>query len=93
MRSVLISTVAPAVVLLLACESDEKKMQRLQSDQAIACFEDSHPGTADQQAHDMDPNYKQTPVERQHTVDSLVLAIHAKCGVATRDLNKFMSGR
>jgi hypothetical protein len=47
-----------ASALLLAsaaCESGEKKMARLLQDQAIACFEDSHAGTADQQAHDMDP--------------------------------------
>jgi hypothetical protein len=36
------------LLALLACESDEKKMERLQTDATIAGFEDSQPGTADQ---------------------------------------------
>lgn len=78
------------IIIASGCESMEKKAERLRSDQTIACFEASQPNTADQQAHDADPTYKQTPEQRRVTVDSFRVAIRAKCDLATRELNRFM---
>jgi hypothetical protein len=87
------SAVAISLLLLAACESTEKKAERLRAAQDLACYEASHSNSADQEAHDKDPNYKQTPVERQHTVDSLSVVIQARCDLATRAFNQFMAGR
>lgn len=89
MRRILIALVISAS----ACESPQVKAQRLRENATLACFDASHANSADQQAHDADPAYKQTPAQRQASVDSLRGVIQARCDVATRELNQFMNGR
>jgi hypothetical protein len=85
--------IAACAVVVTGCESDAKKIQRLQQEQSIACLEDGRPNLADQVAHNMDSANHQTPAQRQVTVDSLVAGIHTRCLLATREMNKFMNGR
>jgi uncharacterized protein YcfL len=85
--------VAVAPVVLVGCESDAKKLQALQHEQTIACLEDNRPTMAAEVAQRMDSANHQTPAQRQVTIDSLVPAIHTRCVLATREMNKFMNGR
>lgn len=68
------------VIILSACKSDADKQQ----DAIIACYEANHPGTADQRAHDADPQYRQTPAEREATVARISMELQAKCAKAQR---------
>jgi hypothetical protein len=85
--------IAVSPVVLLGCESDAKKLQRLQHEQTVACLEDTRPTMAAEVAQNMDSANHQTPAQRQVTVDSLVAAIHSRCLLATREMTKFMNGR
>jgi hypothetical protein len=86
------------VVVMLAvglagCKSNADKLKALQHEQTIACMEDNRPTMAAEVAQRMDSANHQTPAQRQVTIDSLVPAIHARCLLATREMNKFMNGR
>ena len=78
---------------LVGCKSDSDKLKALQHEQTIACMEDNRPTMAAEVAQRMDSANHQTPAQRQVTIDSLVPAIHARCLLATREMNKFMNGR
>lgn len=84
-----VSAVILALILLSACESSERKAARLRSEAALACLE-ARPGNADQVAHDADPNYKESPAEREASVARIAVELQAKCDVATRNFNRFM---
>ena len=90
-RSYIFIAICP--IMLVGCDSDAKKLQRLQHEQTIACLEDNRPTMAIEVAQKMDSANHQTPAQRQVTVDSLVAAIHARCLLATREMTKFMNGR
>lgn len=85
--------IAICPIMLVGCDSDAKKIQRLQQEQTIACLEDNRPTIAAEVAQKMDSANHQTPAQRQVTVDSLVAAIHTRCLLATREMTKFMNGR
>lgn len=73
------------VLLLSACESDEKKLTRLSQDQAVACLV----AQSSQKAFDVTNKQKHHSPDR----DSLLreaLEDRTKCELATRDLNRFM---
>lgn len=84
--------IAICPIMLVGCDSDAKKIQRLQQEQTIACLEDNRPTIAGEVAQKMDSANHQTPAQRQVTVDSLVAAIHTRCLLATREMTKFMNG-
>jgi hypothetical protein len=85
--------VAGTVAYFATRESDLEKMTRLQRDKDVTCFEASHVETSQQRAHDIDPLQKLTEPDRKRLLDSLVADAAARCGLTTRALNKFMSGR
>jgi uncharacterized protein YcfL len=85
--------IAVSPVVLAGCKSDAEKLKALQHEQTIACMEDNRPTMAAEVAQRVDSANHQTPAQRQVTIDSLVPAIHARCLLATREMNKFMNGR
>lgn len=85
---------AVAVLSLSACESDEKKLQRLQGDQLMYCL--------DAQAHQREYETARYPggmtqlnigtpaTPKADSLRKIWYEYKTKCELATRDLNRFM---
>lgn len=85
---------ATVVCFLAACESDEKKLQRLQGDQAMYCL--------NAQAHYREfeavrypggmtaKNPRGIPSHKADSLRGIWYEYKTKCELATRDLNRFM---
>lgn len=74
-----------SLLILSACESEEKKLTRLSQDQAVACLV----AQSSQKTFDVTSKQKHWSPDR----DSLLreaLEDRTKCELATRDLNRFM---
>ena len=85
---------AAAVSLFAACESDEKKLQRLQGDQAMYCLN----AQADQREYETarypggmtQENIRALPSRAADSLGKIWYEYKTKCELATRDLNRFM---
>jgi hypothetical protein len=86
-------TAGSLAVAACKSESAERRAIRLSAAEAKACQADRREFEADMEAHNLDRFEKQTDEQRKRAVDSLRAVIHARCLVATRDLNAFLNGQ
>lgn len=81
------------LLLLAACESPEKKLERLRFARVVPCGTVQFPELAESAAKRLANRRGESGAPSKALVDSLQHDAALKCAVATRELDLFMAGQ